>query len=163
MPVPNSKNRSPASLPAHHHRGSASHSRPLPNPLSRACSCTSPRGSQVSPQGGTEAASAVYLQSLFPSPRRLLVPPYKPHSSAFRQEPQRLTLDAPARPQLRAPLSRASRRELRKRPHRAWTPFSKLLTSLTCPRPWMRATSRRPSKSAARTPAPHREALAFGL
>ena len=161
--MPNSKYRSLAFLPTHHHRGSASHNRPPPNPLSHACSCTSRRGSQVSPQGGTKAASAVRLQSLFPSPRRLLVPPYKPRSSAFRQEPQRLTLDAPARPQLRAPLSRASRRESRKRPHRAWMPFSKLLASLTCPQPWMRATSRRPSKSVAWTPAPHREALAFGL
>jgi len=83
-----------------------------------------PVGSKCHPQGGTEAVSAVCLQSLS-----------CPHvvSLFLRTSPAPLLsvrshgvyLDAPARPQLRAPLSRALRRELRKQPHRAWTPPSR--------------------------------------
>ena len=160
VPVPNSKYRSPASLPAHHHHGqpqqtatqSSNHvssllplytrpckhsirvcrriyelvpnrkahlvqhrdpanslaawpslapRRPLPtlDMGSSQAAATSrwqanqtkpplhapvrhPVGPKCHPQGGTEAVSAVCLQSLFPFPRRLHVPPYKPCSSA---------------------------------------------------------------------------------
>ena len=104
-----------------------------------------PVGPKCHPQGGTEAASTICLQSLSPSPRRLLVSPYKPRSSAFRQEPRRLLgcpcktpAASPAEPCLAPRTTEATAPSLD-------APFSKLLASLTCLRPWMRATSRRPS------------------
>ena len=147
MPVPNSKYRSPASLPAHHHRGPASPAASLP--LQALGRCTPAPRPPAPPDGKPTRRShpcmllyitlwvpsvihkeelkprAPFASSRFSRPHAVSLFLHTSHAPLLSVKSHGVYLDAPTRPQLRAPLSRALRRELRKQPHRAWTPPSR--------------------------------------